>query len=543
MKSTQSLLQGRSPTRLAFEQLEPRRMLAQYGFDVNLYEDAGGAAGGLIAADTVEVGDVFFVEITAEDLRDDPRGLQSMGVHVGWDPEVLQFDGPFDPSAPASPLVTASFPLYRSGKLDQTDGVIYNLRGVAMPALGSGSPIGIDGPERFALLRFRALEAAEDSPLVVQASGSVGFIPMPIYIAPDDLRFEAQTITVVAPTEPTLVDFTSMSDPADVVGPSSPQEPSSPDNSTAGVGLVDGRHGDPGQVLIEPQSITVQQEADPPIIAVGTSLGPGAEAVQFTTAMVGADGGAQLSPLVRPAFPDTKQFVEVANPGTSPLVIHEIQIDAPGVAVDPALTADPADDVVLPAGQTRRFRLAYAPSTPNPQDASAESFCLADGLVILSNAENAPRVEVALCGESTFNGDLTYDGTVNLADLAPFDEQFGLQAGDAGFHATGDPNGDGSVDLGDFAAFIAHYRHTRPAPPPAILTASTVAKAKAADAVFAAAVEEEPPEVLAADQEEGVLAAVAAGWFDADEEEDGGHWGIPGPSHVDPAAAWLPKMP
>ena len=54
------------------------------------------------------------------------------------------------------------------------------IRDRASSALGAGQAIGLDGPERFALLYFRADQPAEDSPIRLRPRG-VGFVPMRDY--------------------------------------------------------------------------------------------------------------------------------------------------------------------------------------------------------------------------------------------------------------------------------------------------------------------------------------------------------------------------
>ena len=63
--------------RLRLESLEERWLPALAVFSVNLYRDAGGAPGELIADDTVQVGETFFVELLAQDLRSEPTGPSS----------------------------------------------------------------------------------------------------------------------------------------------------------------------------------------------------------------------------------------------------------------------------------------------------------------------------------------------------------------------------------------------------------------------------------------------------------------------------------
>lgn len=376
------------------------------GLQLNLYEDAGGVPGNLIAQDAVEVGDSFFVEIAAQDLRDVPRGVGGLSVDVSWDVTTLQsLDEPFDPRAAEGNLITGDFPLLRSGTVNAAAGTIEDLGGVSLSAAGQGQPIGLAGPERFSLLHFRALAAADQSPFSVSI-GSSGF------------------------------------------------------------GLVEDGACSPWNVTIESQTITVLPKTEPPQIEVSATSGPNLQTVQFTTELHGADGAPVLTPLVRPAAPDTRQFVEVRNSGTSPLTLDEVQVAAPDVSVTPALAVGPDDDVVLLPGQAQRFQLTYAPRVPNASDTSTQTFRISDGLVIKSNAANAPLVQITLVGASTFDADITYDGRVNIADVVAFDSQIGTRAGDGKYQPTADPNGDGKVDLGDFGMLATQYRLQRSAPEP-----------------------------------------------------------------------------
>ncbi|MCU0981429.1 MAG: dockerin type I domain-containing protein, partial [Pirellulaceae bacterium] len=217
--------QGRDVTPLRVEQLEDRRLLAQYAFAINLYADRGGAPGELIADDRIQAGEAFFVEITAEDLRTEPQGLEGLGLRVQWDPQVLEeIDSLFDPSAPGSAVVTAKFPLFRSGWLDNRAGSIDLLHGMAFSSLGAGQVIGLEGPERFALLHFRAEQTAQDSPITIRPRG-VGFVPMREYTS-EDLVFESQTISVLEASS-SLVTL-DPSEPVEITAP--PEE--SPDETS-----------------------------------------------------------------------------------------------------------------------------------------------------------------------------------------------------------------------------------------------------------------------------------------------------------------------
>ena len=176
---------------------------------------------------------------------------------------------------------------------------------------------------------------------------------------------------------------------------------------------------------------------------------------------------------MRPAFPDTKQFVDVTNSGGSPLTISQIQINAPDVTVDQSVP------LVIAAGQTVELDLKYAPTLPNPQNETPESFQAADGLVLVSNAANLPQVDVALSGQSTFNADICYQGKVNITDIVEFENLLGTRSGDANYSASADPNGDGSIDLGDFGIMNVQYGLSIAQTTSAPVAASTTAVAAA----------------------------------------------------------------
>lgn len=405
------------------------------GLQSNLYEDAGGVPGQLIGSGTIEVGKSFYVQITAEDLRETSQGIGGLSVDVSWDPEVFEeIDVPFDPTA----IVTSELPLYQSGSLDQDAGRIDDLGGVALRSMGEGQPIGSDGAEQFALLHFSAIAAAD------LASISLGL-------------------------------------------------------GSSGVGVVEGNVDDPADVMIQSAKISVVENVGPPQIAVTSTSGPELESIQFVTELEGA-----VSPLVRPALPDTSQFVDVTNTGESPLTIEEVQVNAPDVQV----TVPPAG-LVLQAGETERLQLTYAPTTPSPKKMTAQSFHVEDGLVILSDAENLPKVEIGMTGHSTFDADITYDGSVNIADLVGFDDHCGVRSGDPDYHPSIDPNGDGSVDLGDFGALNVYYQQTRPAVDAPVMLQS-VSFSRATDLVLSGMVQEDTPAVLSSEETDELAAAVAA---------------------------------
>ncbi|PNW37123.1 UNVERIFIED_CONTAM: hypothetical protein BEN50_01995 [Euhalothece sp. KZN 001] len=150
------------------------------------------------------------------------------------------------------------------------------------------------------------------------------------------------------------------------------------------------------------------------------------------------------SDLVRPAFPDTTQFFDITNTGTGALDIlniSSIDVNHSSVSLDPESVAG---DIILNPGESHRVFLTYAP------EAAGEDFDLADALVIHSNAVNDSSFDVALAGKSTYDSDISYDGTVNLEDLAVLEQlTFPSVEGDGNYHGSADVNGDGKINRGE----------------------------------------------------------------------------------------------
>jgi hypothetical protein len=427
-------------TCLRFEQLEARTLLAVAAFHVNLYEDVGGEPGALITTDAVDINDTFFVEIMARELDPARAGLGGVALDIAWDPAVLEeIDGtPFDLGA----VITPHLPFFRDGKLDNDTGTIDNLSGYASLSSSVGRPIGNLRAERFALLHFRAVGAADATPFVMR-QGRSGIATVPVSsLSSANLDFEAQTITVLAQGQTSQIGPEMNGQTTEGTPPPEEQPPQETEGGSAGDANTGNSEG--------------------PQLTLTAMSGSLAEGIQFTTRIPGTDGDPSVSCLVRPAFPDDTQFIEVGNVGSSPLVIQEIQINVPDVKLDVTLSADSDDDLTLEPGQVQRFQLTYAPTVPNPWDTSTQSFDVPDGLVILSNAENTPRMEIGLSGASTYDADLTYDGQVDAADVVVFADYYGVYAEDADSGRFADLDGDGSVDLGDLAYIAFYYDLSRP---------------------------------------------------------------------------------
>jgi len=174
---------------LQFERLEPRTMVASTTIAVNLLD---------VPYDTVEVGQSFYVEITAKESHPLAAGLGGVALDIDWDPQVLnEISEPFDPRDPDLLLVTSDFPIFRNGTLDNEAGEIRNLAGAAFLASGIGRAIGAVHPERFALLEFHAKRTG--TTVIEIGEGRSGIVPVPAFGLRDDILFERREVLVVPP--------------------------------------------------------------------------------------------------------------------------------------------------------------------------------------------------------------------------------------------------------------------------------------------------------------------------------------------------------
>ena len=123
----------------------------------NLKTDNSGLAGTIINS-PLRVGDRFFVEILMENSDINPVGITSSAINLSFDPRSIQnIDNPFNPLDINSTLVTSSFPVGRTGILDNTNGSITNLGGGSFTLAGIGSPLGINQLDTFSLLHFQVI--------------------------------------------------------------------------------------------------------------------------------------------------------------------------------------------------------------------------------------------------------------------------------------------------------------------------------------------------------------------------------------------------
>ncbi|MEQ9411570.1 MAG: choice-of-anchor D domain-containing protein, partial [Fuerstiella sp.] len=192
------------------ERLEDRTLLTKtLGIEVRLFTDsngadAGGAPGTEIVDDRLNVGDHFFAEIFAGDLRDGSdvaAGIVGLGIDLTWNAAAFQsLNDPLDPAA----VVTDRLPLVFSNvALDQNAGRILNLGGASLPPF-VGAAVGVNQLESFALLHFRADAAVEDSPFRIAIGDDGSNLSLRDDAKGFNVDVEAQTITVIDPNTATL---------------------------------------------------------------------------------------------------------------------------------------------------------------------------------------------------------------------------------------------------------------------------------------------------------------------------------------------------
>lgn len=123
----------------------------------NLRQDIGGIPGPVIGSGNFAIGDTFFTEILMGDIDPNAVGLVSSAVNITFNANnIKNIDNPFNPGDINSPLITAQFPVGRTGILDNNNGSIVNLGGGALPPF-IGSPLGINQLETFSLMHFQAV--------------------------------------------------------------------------------------------------------------------------------------------------------------------------------------------------------------------------------------------------------------------------------------------------------------------------------------------------------------------------------------------------
>ncbi|WP_013320730.1 beta strand repeat-containing protein [Gloeothece verrucosa] len=455
---------------------------------IKLLEDNNGSVGNEIT--NVILKDSFFVEINLADLRTNAAGIITSALNLAFGADVVQnIDNPFDPTNVNSPLVTSNFTLYRGGTLDNTKGLIDNLSGGSLPAGGLGSAIGINKNERFSLLHFKVVGTRDDSQIVVDLDSKQTGFADGTFVDPDtQLKFTKTLIINDAPTLDPISDvnlpelstkgkvivaasdvkvhddqfgntptFTLKTVPTDKTN-----NPLFAINSTtgeitlteAGAKTIDFESGITAYTLgitaSDGYKTSIEKTFKVNITNVNeTTISLDKTAITFSTPLSKYRNGATDSAFVRPNFADTFKYIDITNNAVGDadnLSISQIEIKASGVSIDL-----PSGDILIKPGKTQRFYLTYAP------DAAGEKFSLDDGLIIHSNATNNSALKVALTGKSTYNSDISYDGKVNLGDLAPLNAAFGSRQGDSKYDPTADITGDGAINLAELVPYNKEF--------------------------------------------------------------------------------------
>ncbi|EAM50282.1 hypothetical protein WH8501_13555 [Crocosphaera watsonii WH 8501] len=98
----------------------------------NLRTDNNGVPGTIINS-PLDTGDTFFVEVLIGDIRNNTVGITSSNIALSFDGNQIQnINNSFDLS---SPLLPSTFPLFRTGTLDNANGTITNLGAASFPLL------------------------------------------------------------------------------------------------------------------------------------------------------------------------------------------------------------------------------------------------------------------------------------------------------------------------------------------------------------------------------------------------------------------------
>ncbi|NCQ70563.1 MAG: cadherin [Microcystis aeruginosa W13-15] len=463
-------------------------------FQLKLYEDNNGTVGSEITSNNAILGNSFFAEILVGDIRTNAAGLIINSLDFGFAADVAQNINNFaDIGNVNSPLITSNFPLFRGGTLDNTNGLIDNLSGGAVPEASQGTAIGINQLNRFSLLRFNVVGTRDNSNLnltfdptqigfadgtLVDPNGTLSLTrniiinDAPIVGSINNVNLAERSAVGTVVVAGNLVDATD-----DAYGQTptfslstSPKDGSGNDlfaiNSTtgeitltqAGANAIDFESGvtsyQLGVKATDGYKLSTERTFNVNITNVNEgTIVVDKNAITFGTKLSQYRTSATDSLFVRPNFADKTQFIDITNTavGTNDvLAIAGITINAQNVTTDANFANG---DILLNPGQTRRIALAYTPK------AARENFNLANGLVINSNAQNNSALNIQLTGKSTFNSDISYDGRVNLTDLTTLQRPglFGSSSGQTNYDPTADITGDGRINLAELVPFNSEF--------------------------------------------------------------------------------------
>jgi predicted outer membrane repeat protein len=463
-------------------------------FQLKLYDDNNGTVGNEITGNNPILGNSFFAEILVGDIRTNAVGLITNSLDFGFAADVAQNINNFaDIGNVNSPLVTSSFPLFRGGTLDNTNGLIDNLSGGAVPEASQGTAIGVNQLNRFSLLRFNVVGTRDNSNLTVTFDPSqIGFADGTFADPNATLSLTRNIIINDAPIVGTInnVNLAERSAAGTVVvagnlveatddnygqTPTFSLSTSPKDGSGNNLFAINATTGE--ITLTQAGANTIDYESGVISYQLGVKATDGYKlstektfnvnitnvnegtivvdktAVTFGTKLSQYRQGATDSLFVRPNFADKTQYIDITNTaaGTNDvLAIAGITINAQNVTTDANFANG---DILLNPGQTRRIALTYTPK------AARENFNLANGLVINSNAQNNSALNIQLTGKSTFNSDISYDGRVNLTDLTTLQRPglFGSISGQTNYDPTADITGDGRINLAELVPFNSEF--------------------------------------------------------------------------------------
>jgi predicted outer membrane repeat protein len=463
-------------------------------FQLKLYEDNNGTVGSEITSNNAILGNSFFAEILVGDIRTNAAGLIINSLDFGFAADVAQNINNFaDIGNVNSPLITSAFTLFRGGILDNTNGLIDNLSGGAVPEASQGTAIGINQLNRFSLMRFNVVGTRDNSNLNLTFDPSqIGFADgtfadpngtlsltrniiindAPIVGSINNVNLAERNAAGTVVVAGNLVEATD-----DNYGQTptfslstSPKDGSGNDlfaiNATtgeitltqAGSNTIDYESGvisyQLGVKATDGYKLSTEKTFNVNITNVNEgTIVVDKNAITFGTKLSQYRQGATDSLFVRPNFADRTQYIDITNTavGTNDvLAIAGITVNAQNVTTDANFANG---DILLNPGQTRRIALAYTPK------AARENFNLANGLVINSNAQNNSALNIQLTGKSTFNSDISYDGRVNLTDLTTLQRPglFGSSSGQTNYDPTADITGDGRINLSELVPLNSEF--------------------------------------------------------------------------------------
>ncbi|MCZ8189102.1 MAG: cadherin domain-containing protein [Microcystis sp. LE19-338.1B] len=463
-------------------------------FQLKLYDDNNGTVGNEITGNNPILGNSFFAEILVGDIRTNAAGLIINSLDFGFAADVAQNINNFaDISNVNSPLIISNFPLFRGGTLDNTNGLIDNLSGGAVPEASQGTAIGINQLSRFGLLRFNVVGTRDNSNLNLTFDpNQIGFADGTFADPNGTLSLTRNIIINDAPIVGTInnVNLAERSAAGTVVvagnlveatddnygqTPTFSLSTSPKDGSGNNLFAINATTGE--ITLTQAGANTIDYESGVISYQLGVKATDGYKlstektfnvnitnvnegtivvdktAVTFGTKLSQYRQGATDSLFVRPNFADKTQYIDITNTasGTNDvLAIAGITINAQNVTTDANFANG---DILLNPGQTRRIALTYTPK------AARENFNLANGLVINSNAQNNSALNIQLAGKSTFNSDISYDGKVNLTDLNTLQRPglFGSISGQTNYDPTADITGDGRINLAELVPFNSEF--------------------------------------------------------------------------------------